>query len=59
MNDPETFSGSAAAWAIVLSTLVFVVLIIVLTRSITVLMICLFLILLTGACLRAIEAGEP
>jgi hypothetical protein len=54
----ETFSGSAAAWAVVILTLLFVVAIIWLTKSITVLMICLFLILFAGACLRAIEGGE-
>jgi hypothetical protein len=54
----ETFSGSAAAWAFIILTLAFVVAIIMITKSITVLMICLALILFTGACLRAIEGGE-
>jgi hypothetical protein len=54
----ETFSGSAAAWAFIILTLAFVVAIILITKSITVLMICLGLILFTGACLRAIEARQ-
>jgi hypothetical protein len=49
--------GSAAAWAVIILALAFVVAILWLTKSIMVLMFCLFLILLTGACLRAIEGG--
>ena len=54
----ETFSGSAAAWAVIVIVLALVFGIALLTKSITVFLLSLAVILLLGAVLRSIEVGK-
>lgn len=58
MNNGETFSSAAAAWAVIIFAVLVVVGVALITRSFVVFVICLALILFTGAVLRAIEAGK-